>query len=190
MKVILTLLFVLSLVISAQDMRFNSNRSLFSDQKANQVGDAITILVMEVSEASNNAQTTGGRNSEIGFDGSGSLDGSPLMPSTSFNIGSNNEFSGSGSTKSTGMVKTRITATIDSVLTNGNLFIRGSRLISINGEEQRLRISGVVRMTDIAPDNTVKSYNISDAQIILEGSGMIDRMQSPGWLTKLFHWLF
>jgi flagellar L-ring protein precursor FlgH len=70
------------------------------------------------------------------------------------------------------------------------LFITGSRLISINGEEQKVFISGVVRVADIAADNTIKSYNISDAEIVLEGSGMIDRMQSPGWLTKLFHWLF
>lgn len=171
-------------------MRQNSFRSLFSDQKANKVGDAITILVMESSEASNNAQTTGGRSSEIGFGASGSLDGEPLLPSTSLDVSSGNEFSGSGATSSSGMVKTRITATIDSVLTNGNLFIKGSRKISINGEDQLIYITGVVRVADVASDNTIKSYNISEAEIILEGSGMIDRMQSPGWLTKLFHWLF
>jgi flagellar L-ring protein precursor FlgH len=171
-------------------MRQNSFRSLFSDQKANRLGDAITILVMEASEASNNAQTSGGRSSEIGFNASGTVDGSSMVPNSSLDVGSNNEFAGSGATKSTGMVKTRITATIDSVLENGNLFVRGSRLISINGEEQKLNICGVVRVADIGSDNTVMSYNISDAEIILEGSGMIDRMQSPGWLTKLFHWLF
>ncbi|MCZ7603255.1 MAG: flagellar basal body L-ring protein FlgH [Melioribacteraceae bacterium] len=190
MKKITLLLFAITILISAQDMRQNSFRSLFSDQKANRLGDAITILVMEASEASNNAQTSAGRNSEIGFGASGSMDGNSVVPNVDLNIGSNNEFNGSGATKSAGMVKTRITATIDSVLQNGNLFIRGSRLISINGEEQKIFLTGVVRVADIASDNTVKSYNISDAKIILEGNGMIDRMQSPGWLTKLFHWLF
>ncbi len=190
MKKFISLLFISCLILSAQDMRQNSFKSLFSDQKANKVGDAITILVMESSEASNNAQTTGGRASEIGFGASGSMDGESMIPSTSLDIGSNNEFSGSGATSSKGMVKTRITATIDSVLQNGNLFIQGSRKISINGEDQLIYITGVVRVSDINSDNTVKSYNISDAEIVLEGSGMIDRMQSPGWLTKLFHWLF
>jgi len=190
MKKIIIILFAFVLGVSAQDMRQNSFKSLFSDQKANRVGDAITILVMEASEAANNAQTSGGRKSDIGFGASGSLDGESLIPSATLDIGSNNEFSGSGATKSAGMVRTRITATIDSVLNNGNLLIRGSRVISINGEEQRIFITGVVRVSDIASDNTIKSYNISEAEIILEGSGMIDRMQSPGWLTKLFHWLF
>lgn len=189
MKKLIILIFITILFLSAQDMRQNSFRSLFSDQKANRLGDAITILVMESSEASNNAQTSAGRSSEIGFGASGSMDGTAL-PSAALDIGSSNDFSGSGATKSTGMVKTRITATIDSVLENGNLFIRGSRLISINGEEQKIFLTGVVRVSDIASDNTVKSYNISDAEIVLEGNGMIDNMQNPGWLTKIFHWLF
>jgi flagellar L-ring protein precursor FlgH len=187
-RLFLTILFT-AILINAQDMRQNSFKSLFSDQKANRIGDAITILVMESSEAANNAQTSAGRSSEIGFGASGSLDETNL-PSAAFDLGSSNDFSGSGSTKSTGMVKTRITATIDSVLENGNLFIRGSRLISINGEEQKIFLTGVVRVSDIASDNTVKSYNISDAEIVLEGNGMLDRMQEPGWITKLFHWLF
>lgn len=190
MKIFISTFFLAIIIITAQDMRENSFRSLFSDQKANKLGDAITILVMEASEAANNAQTSAGRSSEIGFGASGTLDGEDMVPSSSLDIGSNNDFSGSGSTKSSGMVKTRITATIDSVLDNGNLFITGNRLISINGEEQKVFIRGIVRVADIASDNTVKSYNISDAEIILEGGGMIDRMQSPGWLTKLFHWLF
>jgi len=190
MKNLMTLLIVFNLFVAAQDMRQNGFRSLFSDQKANRIGDAITIEVIESSQASNNAQKNAGRSSEIGFSASGSMDANSVVPNTSLDLGSNNEFSGSGTATSSGMVKTRITATIDSVLENGNLFIRGSRKISINGEEQLIHITGVVRVADIGSDNTVRSYNISEAEIILEGNGMIDNMQSPGWLTKLFHWLF
>jgi flagellar L-ring protein precursor FlgH len=88
------------------------------------------------------------------------------------------------------MVKTKISARVDSVLANGNLRINGSRRIVINGEEQTMKVNGIVRVSDIQADNTVYSYNISDADIEFEGSGMIERSQSPGWLTKLFHWLF
>ena len=187
-KILITVLF-LTVSLSAQDMRTNGFRSLFSDEKANKLGDAITILVMESSEAANNAQTSAGRSSNIDFGLSGGLDQTAL-PNADIGVGSDNDFSGSGTTKSSGMVRTRLTATIDSVLANGNLFITGSRKISINGEEQLVKIQGIVRTADIASDNTVKSYNISNAEIIIEGSGMIDRMQSPGWVTKLFHWLF
>jgi flagellar L-ring protein precursor FlgH len=154
------------------------------------VGDAVTIIVIESSQAINQAETQAGRSSDIGFGASGSMDGDPMIPSVDLGINSNNDFKGSGSTKSSGSVKTKISATIDSVYTNGNLKISGSRKITINGEEQLVKISGVVRSIDIQSDNSVYSYNISDAEIAFEGSGMIDRNQSPGWLTKLFHWLF
>jgi flagellar basal body L-ring protein FlgH len=36
----------------------------------------------------------------------------------------------------------------------------------------------------------VYSYNISDATIVFEGDGSVSRVQGPGWLTKLLHWLF
>jgi len=53
-----------------------------------------------------------------------------------------------------------------------------------------IKITGIVRPSDISSDNSVYSYNISDAEITFEGSGMIDSSQKPGILTRLFHWLF
>lgn len=191
MKKIITLMIVTLFAgsIFAQNMRQNAFSSLFSDQKASRVGDAITIVVVEFSQASNNAQTTTGRSSDIGLSANGSLAGSDL-PGTDVSLGLKNDFKGSGSTKTSGMVKTKISATIDSVLDNGNLMIKGSRKIVINGEEQTIFIKGIVRTTDIDPNNSVLSYNISEAEIRIEGSGRIADSQSPGWLTKLFHWLF
>lgn len=186
--VILMTIFFAHIVI-AQDMRQNAFVSLFSDQKASRVGDAITIVVIEFSQASNNAQTTTGRSSDIGLNAGGNVAGSEL-PGTDVSLGVTNDFRGSGSTKTSGMMRTKISATIDSVLDNGNLLIKGSRKIVINGEEQTIFIRGIVRTTDIDPNNSVLSYNISEAEIRIEGSGRISDSQSPGWLTKLFHWLF
>ena len=147
-------------------MRENSFSSLFSDHKANRVGDAITINVVEASQASNDAETSAGRSSDLSFNASGSV-GSSNLPGVDVGL-----------------------KTIDSVLANGNLLIKGNRKISINGEEQIINIKGIVRLSDIRPDNSVMSYNISEAEITLEGSGLIDSSQHPGLLTKLFHWLF
>ncbi len=182
-------LFILNIAAHPQDMRRNSNSSLFSDQKANRVGDAVTIIVVESSQASNNAVKSTSRESDLGFDLSGQVDKNPL-PKVDVGIGSNNDFKGSGSTSTSGMIRTKISATIDSVLNNGNLVVRGSRKISINGEEQTLHIKGVVRNSDITAENSVLSYNLSDAEIVLEGNGLINDSQSPGWLTKFFHWIF
>jgi flagellar L-ring protein precursor FlgH len=188
--IIASLVFFAAANVLSQDMRQNSFQSLFSDQKANRIGDAITIVVLESSQASNNAETSAGKKSDLGFTASGTIGSSSPIPNTDIGIGSNNDFTGSGSTKTTGMVQTKISATIDSVLANGNLVIKGSRRISINGEEQTIFIKGVVRSSDIQADNSVYSYNISEAEIVFEGSGMIDNAQHPGWLTKFFHWIF
>ena len=191
MKKILTacLVLIIAVFMNAQDMRQNSFSSLFSDQKANRVGDAITIIVVESSQASNDAETSAGRTSDLGLNLAGNL-GSKDLPGGKAAIGSQNDFKGSGSTKTTGMIKTKISATIDSVLDNGNLLVRGSRKIVINGEEQTLHIRGIVRASDILPDNSVLSYNLAESEIIFDGSGMINRVQQPGWLTKFFHWIF
>lgn len=176
--------------IYSQDMRQNAFSSLFSDQKASKIGDAITIVVLESSQASNNAQTTTGRTSNLGL--SGKLDPGKGVGVTSpaFNLGTTNDFSGSGSTQTQGVVNTKISATVDSVLANGNLVIKGSRIITINGNEQTIYIMGIVRSSDISPDNLVYSYNISEAKIEFKGDGKINDSQSPGWLTKFFHWIF
>ena len=182
-------IFLLAAAISAQDLRQNANMSLFSDQKANRVGDAITIIIVESSQASNNAETSTARSSTLSFDASGNIN-STKSNSASAAIGSNNQFSGSGSTKTTGLINTKLSATIDSVLANGNLRIRGSRKIVINGEEQVIMITGIVRPSDILTNNTVLSTNISEAEIRFEGEGAVSSAQKPGFLTKFLHWLF
>ncbi|MFA3783868.1 flagellar basal body L-ring protein FlgH [Melioribacteraceae bacterium 4301-Me] len=185
--IILSLLFTTA--ICSQNMSQNAGSSLFSDYKASRVGDAITIIVVESSQASNNAETKTGRSSNLSLSGGFDVN-NKTSSSGNATLSTGNDFSGSGSTKTVGVVKTKISATIDSVLSNGNLVIKGSRKISINGEEQMIYIKGIVRPSDIAADNSVLSYNISEAEIVFEGSGIIDNAQKPGWLTKLFHWLF
>jgi flagellar L-ring protein precursor FlgH len=188
MKKYFLILVLITVSINAQDMRQNALNSLFSDHKAGRIGDAITIIVLESSQASNHANTQTERESDLGFSGSANLEGKNYNAGA--NIGSNNNFSGSGSTQTGGMVRTKISATIDSIHANGNMRINGMRKIVINGEEQIIKITGIVRPSDIASDNSVLSYNISDAEIVFEGNGMITNNQEPGWLTKVFHWLF
>ena len=185
----LVIILIASLQIMAQSLNKYSKYSLFTDEKACKVGDVVTVLVMESSQAMNNAKTSAGRDSKINLDFSGGV-GNVTVPSVTGQTETGNEFDGKGSTESRGIVRTRITALVDSVLPNGNLHIKGKKKISVNGQEQFIKVSGIIRPVDIKGNNVVESYNISNAEITIEGSGMIDRMQSPGWLTKLFHWLF
>ncbi len=174
---------------SAQDMRNNMSRSLFADQKAAQVGDAITIMIIESSSAVNDARTSTSRGSDISLKANASA-GTGKSTDVSGGVGTGNQFKGEGLTSNRGSVQARMSAHVDSVLSNGNLRIRGSRSITINGEEQTISVSGIVRPSDIMPDNSVFSHNIADATIVVKGDGSITKVQEPGWLTKIFHWLF
>ena len=182
-------LLLVSTGMFAQDMRQYVGRSLFSDNKAFRVGDAVTVVVVETTSASNDASTSSNRESNLSFAGSGSAAGKAL-PDASLGIGTSNKFKGDGSTSTSGSVRAKISARVDTVFANGNLYINGSRTIAINGEEQLVQISGVVRPSDVQPDNSVFSYNISDAKILFQGNGIVSRSQEPGWLTKFFHWIF
>jgi flagellar L-ring protein FlgH len=174
---------------AGQDLRDNSRRSLFSDQKASRVGETVTILVVETTVASNDASTSAQRSDDLNF-GATANTGATGGTNVGVTLGTGSAFRGGGSTSTKGSVRAKITANVDSVLANGNLVINGSRRIVINQEEQTIKISGVVRPSDIQADNSVYSYNISDATILMEGSGMVEKVQGPGLITKFLHILF
>ncbi len=187
-RFLVTIIFLVTALVNGQDMRRNAAFSLFSDNKATQVGDAITIVVLESTQASNNAATTAGRKSDLSLD----LSANTGTKATAVNgeLKTGNDFSGQGSTQTSGTISTRISATVDSILANGNLVISGNKKISINGEDQVINIRGIVRTSDIQPDNSVLSYNISNAEITFKGDGIINSAQKPGLITKFLHWLF
>jgi flagellar L-ring protein FlgH len=174
---------------TGQDMRSNVGRSLFADPRAARLGDAVMVLVVETSSASNDATTATSRESDISLNAAGNV-GESSIPQVSLGVGSGNSFKGSGATSSRGSVRAKISARVDSVLANGDLRITGHRTIIVNGEEQRITLSGIVRPPDILADNSVFSYNIAEARIAFEGNGVVSSVQGPGWITKFLHWIF
>jgi len=167
--------------------------SLFSDQKARQVGDIVTIRIVESSTATNKASTDTNRGSSM----SASLDaffnaekGYPadqpfFNPFSKVAGGLDSQFQGTGTTKRSGDLNAYITALVTQVLPNGNMVLVGSREVLINNENQVIELSGVVRPRDIDADNTVLSTYVADARISYSGTGVIDDRQKPGWLTKI-----
>ncbi len=189
MKKLLVLMTIVASAASAQDMRENFSRSLFSDLKAARVGDAVTVLILESTSAVNDAKTATSRGTDLGLSASMTT-GSGTGTNIGAGIGTDNQFKGEGSTSNRGSVRSKLSARVDSVLANGNLLISGTRLITINGEEQKVQVSGIVRPSDIHADNSVFSYNISDARILVQGDGSLTEVQEPGLITKFLRLLF
>jgi len=190
MKKIIYILILFPIMMFAQNFSHNASRSIFSDYKALNKGDVITVIVVESSKASNRSNLESARNGSIGLSGSASSGTTIMLPESKGSVGTINDFKGGGKITSEGSFTTKLSAIVDSVYPNGLLHIKGKKNLEVNGEEQSISLSGLVRPIDITSSNTVFSYNISEANIVLDGSGMIDRNTSPGWLTKLFHWLF
>ncbi len=187
---ILSLAVIAAAPLAGQDLRTNVNRSLFADQKAIHVGETVTVLVVEVAQASTDASTNASRASDLSLNGAMTTPGGAAASGATVGVQTGNGFKGAGSTTNNGVMKAKISAHVDSVYSNGNLFISGSRNIVINGDEQIMKVTGIVRPSDIQADNSIYSYSISDAMISYSGNGLINDSQKPGWITKFLHWIF
>lgn len=171
--------------------------SLYSDQRARNVGDILTIVITETSTASENASTTTSRQSQTvaqvtGLFGLENHQTGPLknMPNL---VNSNmpyNNFQGSGATTRGGSLSASITARVMEVLPNGNLAVEGKREIYVNNEKKEILLQGVVRPRDIAFDNSIQSTQVADAKIIYTGIGVVAEKQRPGWGQRLFDYIW
>lgn len=168
---------------------------LFSDRKAMNVNDIVTVVIKEVtnqsSKASKNVKEENKDNLGAGIiaNAGGGLSGVAnkvnKISNIGFESGSSNNFSGSGSNTRNETFDTTISARIIKVLGNGNYFIEGSRELLINGEKQIIQISGVIRPYDISQYNQIDSKYIADAKIHYSTQGDIDRATTKPWGSKL-----
>ncbi|MGQ9846230.1 MAG: flagellar basal body L-ring protein FlgH [Bacteroidales bacterium] len=175
----------------------NCPQLLYADLKAKNIGDIITINIVERATASKNAETKTDRESGAEADWSGlfklitqgwEIHKTPI--GTDHKINFRNSFDGKGETTRSSYMNAFITARVIHVLPNGNLVIRGSRQVKLNNENQFIFVQGVVRPEDISSNNTVLSTYIADAVIELTGSGIISDKQRPGWLMRLVDWIW
>ncbi|HEV7715072.1 MAG TPA: flagellar basal body L-ring protein FlgH, partial [Steroidobacteraceae bacterium] len=80
-----------------------------------------------------------------------------------------------------------VTVTVMKRLPNGNLLVRGQKRISINTGSESVRVEGVIRPIDIAPDNSILSSMVADAKISYGGRGPLADAAKPGWLARFFN---
>jgi len=97
-----------------------------------------------------------------------------------------NDFNGTGETSRETKVVSTMTCTVVESYPNGNLLIRGKRMIKVNGEEQIITLSGIARPEDIDSTNSIKSTRIADTRITYYGKGVVSDKQKPGWMMRAF----
>lgn len=184
----LLLLLPFGLTVRGQD--FGQSKSLYADIKAHAVGDVLTVLIVEQNRASNQVETKTEKKTQIstaGGPGIGSLDFIPMFGGKADN---SNKFDGKGENLRAGSIRAKMSVTVVDVRDNGDLVIEGHRVIGINGDEESIYVSGVVRSKDITPDNTIESYLIADAEVSYTGKGNASTGSRPGFFTRLINWIF
>jgi flagellar L-ring protein precursor FlgH len=161
---------------------------LFEDNKASKIGDILTVVLDERTNASKKAHTKTVKDSDVGIEaplvlGKGITHNGVALLQT--DLVANREFKGEGdSTQSNSMTGT-ISVTVAEVLSNGNLVVRGEKLIALNTGSEHIRVSGIVRPEDVTPANTVNSSQIANANIVYGGNGPIAEANKKGWLQQI-----
>ena len=168
----------------------NTGLSLFADRRAREVGDLLTIQLVESTVAQTNAATQVGKESSIGigvpelFGGPVTINGRDVL---SASASGSREFDASGRSTQSNRLQGSVTVTVVQRLPNGNLVVEGSKNLRLNQGDELVQVQGVVRPADIGPDNTVPSSRVADARIVYGGRGAIAQSNAMGWLSRFFH---
>jgi len=171
-----------------------TGRDLFgvcADLRARNVGDVVTINVVEAASASKNATTKTSKTTALNASWGGvlqNISGSLLGNNQSAAFA--NSSNGEGTTTRNSTLNAYISAQVIQVLPNGNLAIQGSRQVQVNNENQIINIQGVIRPVDIDSTNQVLSTAIAEAKIELNGQGVVSDKQRVGWLTRILDWVW
>ena len=177
-------------VVDGSIYQTNNNRFLFEDVRARRVGDVINVVLQERTDATKAASTSTNKGTGIDIP-SPTLFGGPVKAFGrevfSNDINSNSEFSGQGDSSQSNRLSGSVAVTVQHKLPNGNLWIQGQKTLTLNQGTEIVKVSGQIRPTDIAPNNSVLSSQIADAQITYGGTGLLADANQAGWLTRVFH---
>jgi flagellar L-ring protein precursor FlgH len=167
-----------------------TDTSLWNNVTARNVGDTLTVVLSESTEAEKSATTTAKKSSSAELSGP-TLAGRPVTmngtPVLEMGMGNESAFTGNGAATQSNKLDGFITVTVAKRFSNGNLLVRGQKLVTINAGREYVRLQGIVRPSDITPDNSVISYKVADAYISYGGQGTVANASKPGWLFRFFN---
>ena len=171
-------------------------RAWFEDIRARRVGDILTVNLVEstvgslstetkVDKSSSNALTNPTLLGKAFNFSLPSLYGGQLL-NLGQSLESESSFAGAGETDQSNQIDGSISVMVTEVLPNGYLRVRGEKRIGLNSGNEYIKISGIVRPTDIDTNNTVVSTRIADATVVYVGDGPVANASTLGWIAKFF----
>ena len=157
-----------------------------------QVGDVITVLLDETTQASR-TQT-----SELSRDTTNNVITPDLQSKTAARLasplggalsalkldGSKVTSTGKGDAGQNASLKGSVAVSVVSVMANGNLVLRGEKQLALTEGAETIQVAGIIRPEDVSAINTVQSRRMANAQISYRGSGDLASTAKAGWGTS------
>jgi flagellar L-ring protein precursor FlgH len=154
-----------------------------------QVGDIITVLLSESTQAARTQNTDVSRESKTSLPTGlstkiGSM--SPFLNGIDLNASANTS-KGAGKAGQQASLEGSIAVSVVEILANGNLLIRGEKKLGLSEGTEVIQVSGVIRPEDVGPNSTVQSRRLANAQIAYRGSGDLANATKAGWGMSAMH---
>lgn len=185
---------------AAANSLWTSNRTtFFEDQRANEIGDILTVIIDIDEEAAleNETERTRSTNESaslanlLGYENYlGKVLPDGVNPASLANLGSDGNYAGSGEVEREEEVRLRVAALVSQKLPNGNFIIHGRQELLVNFEKRIIQIDGVIRPEDIGTDNTINYDKVAQARIVYGGEGQITDVQQPRYGTQVYDIIF
>lgn len=157
--------------------------ALFEDNKARNVGDVLTVVLVESTQAKKSAATSTSKKQDVSL-GDISAFGKDLTYGVGFN--GDRSFAGKGDTSQSNSLSGSVTVTVIQRYANGNLLVRGEKQLQLNQGSEVVKLEGLVRAADISTANTVSSDRVANARVTYAGRGALADSNAQGWLARFF----
>ena len=166
--------------------RDNGGWSLYSDSKARDVGDIVTIVINETTTQTASKQRSNTKSGSVNLNA-----GTGIFHFLAAAAASGSDsFTAQGSASDTNRFIANVTVTVVEVLPNGNMIVEGTQSIWQQRDEHKITIRGIIRRQDITANNTIPSTKVADATLKFDGKGPLNAKQRQGILTQIFNILF
>jgi flagellar L-ring protein precursor FlgH len=177
----------------------SDRQAFFEDQRADNVGDILTVTIdiQDKAELDNETERTresgenAGLSALLGYE----ADLADVLPETVQNgalVGAeaDSNFKGEGTIDREEKIQVKLAAIITQVLPNGNMVIEGRQEVRVNYEKRILELAGVIRPQDITIDNAISYDKVAEARVSYGGKGQITDVQQPRYGQQVYDVLF
>jgi flagellar L-ring protein FlgH len=151
-------------------------QSWLSDRRDYHLGDIVTVLVDEYTLTSLDKEVNATENRQRGL---GLGINTPSSNKTyGINSNNNNQSQNSGLDARTNRLTTEMSARVVAIAPNGVMQLKGNKIIKVEDSKVNLILTGWVRVQDVAPDNSIQSFRMADADLDYQAEGPLGKAKS------------